>query len=254
MNNLVMPILNYMGMRLVPPPTNPVDPPSDFLEEGTIGNTTYAGMLQIKYTVGDCTIVYFNPYTGLLRIRKGYDHAAKHGYGNEVKHDLVVKILNKYYAIDDFQGGFYHWALNGPWQTYFKIDPGITLPVDAWETNNTVMSNENSKDSTGLKHIWNIIKIPRHDFFQYARDVGIVRDDGTLVLDPDTGTAPKSDYTDDDLILHVRDSGDYQTNNSIIMLDKKYIDYIQLLYIIYININLKSSNNINYVPSSKEVA
>lgn len=247
MNNLVMPMLNYMGMRLVPPPIDPIDPPSDFLEEGTIGNTTYAGMLQVKYHVSDCTIIFFNPYTGLLRIRVAKNR------GNEYKSDLVVKILNNYYAIDDFQGGFYHWALNGPWQTYFKIDPSITLPADAWESNSSVMAGDHSKDSTGLRYIWNIIKTPRHDFFQFARDVGIVRDNGTLVLDPDSGTAPKSDYTDDDLILHVRDSGDHQWNNPTIMLDKKYIDYIQLLYIIYITNNLKSSNNINYTPSYKEV-
>lgn len=221
MNNLTYTMLNYMGMRLVPPPIDPTDPPSDFMDEGSIGNITYAGILQVNYYVGDCTIIYFNPYTGLLRMRKAYDH------GNERKDDLVVKILDKYYAIDDFQGGFYHWALNGPWQTYFKIDPSITLPADAWESNSSVMAGDHTKDSTGLRYIWNIIKTPRHDFFQFARDVGIVRDDGTLVLDPDTGTAPKSDYTNDDLILHVRDSGYYQYNNPTIMLNKKYIDYIQ---------------------------
>jgi hypothetical protein len=241
-------MLNYIGMRLVPPPTNPVNPPSDFIDEGNIGNISYAGILQVRYHVSDCTIIFFNPYTGLLRIRVAMNR------GNEYKSDLVVKILNNYYAIDDFQGGFYHWALNGPWQTYFKIDPKITLPADAWETNSSVMSGDHSKDSTGLRYVWNIIKTPRHDFFQYARDVGIVRDDGVLLLDPDTGTAPKSDYTDDDLILHVRDHGDHQWNTPTIMLDKKYIDYIQLLYIIYITKNLKSSNNINYLPSNKEVA
>lgn len=247
MNNLTYTMLNYIGMRLVPPPTNPVNPPSDFIDEGAIGNISYAGILQVRYHVSDCTIIFFNPYTGLLRIRVAMNR------GNEYKSDLVVKILNNYYAIDDFQGGFYHWALNGPWQTYFKIDPKITLPADAWETNSSVMSGDHSKDSTGLRYVWNIIKTPRHDFFQYARDVGIVRDDDTLVLDPDSGAAPKSDYTDDDLILHVRDHGDHQWNIPTIMLNKKYIDYIQLLYIIYITKNLKSSNNINYLPSNKEV-
>lgn len=247
MLNLCYPFLNYAYMRMIPPPIDPTDPPPSWGNDGSIGDIKYTGIVQVTYYVGDCTIIYFNPYTGLLRIRKAYNH------GGEYKTSLIVKILNNFYSIDDFQGGWYHWSLNGPWQTYFKIDPSLTLPPDAWETNSSVMAADHSKDSTGLPYVWNIIKAPRHDFFQYARDVGIVQN-GYLVLDGDTGTAPSTDWTWDDLIIHVRDSGKYQWNNPTIMLNKKYVDIIQLLYYIYITKNIKLTvRNVTFNPSNKEV-
>lgn len=220
MLNITHPFLSYVGLRMVPPPTPPVPKPPEWPGNGNIGNIEYTGVIRLHYYVGDCTIIYFNPYTGLLRIRKAYNH------GNEQKYSLIVKILNNFYSIDSFQGGWFHWALNGPWQTHFRISPDLTLPADAWESNSSVLAGDHSKDSTGLPYVWNIIKAPRHDFFPFARNVGIVYNDGTLRLDPDTGTAPVSDYTWDDLILHVRDWGHMQTNTPTIMLNKKYADII----------------------------
>lgn len=223
MLNIVYPLLNGNRGRRAIPPGIPGTKPPGFPDDGNIGNIKYAGILQIDYVVSDCTIIYFNPYTGNLRIRFSFNR------GNEKRNEMILRVENTYFYLDDFAGYFSYSGIYGPWQTYFKIDNLVTPPPEAWESNSSVMAGDHSKDSTGLLYTWNIIKTPRHDFFDFAKRLLIVPSGtykGYLKLDPDTGLAPPSDWTNDDLILHVRDNGDYQHNNPTIMLDKKYIDYI----------------------------